>query len=124
MVGGAGIGLTVTAVGADGGLTQPSTVSIRVKEPVAYTVMEGVTALVLHILPEGEDDVRITLSPWQKVVGPDGVIVGAGGVGLSTTVVVPNSTHPPAVVAVTEYAVVAVGLTRSVLSVAVPALHV
>ena len=41
MVGAAGMGFTVTAVGADDGLTQPSTVSTTVNEPVVLTVIKG-----------------------------------------------------------------------------------
>jgi hypothetical protein len=39
-----------------------------------------------HVFPVGEEDVSTTLPPWQKVVGPPAVIVGAAGFG-STEIV-------------------------------------
>ena len=40
-----------------------------------------------HWLPLAALDVRVTLPPAQKVVGPPGVIVGVAGSGLTVTVV-------------------------------------
>jgi len=44
-------------------------------------------------------DVNVTLPPWQNVVGPPGVIVGVGGVGVTVTVVAVEGAllHPLAV---------------------------
>ena len=38
-----------------------------------------------HWLPEALLEVRVTLPPAQKVVGPPGVIVGVAGIGLTVT---------------------------------------
>lgn len=45
----------------------------------------------------------MTLPPAQKVVGPDGVIVGVGGIAFTATVVVPAADGQPFTVTVTEY---------------------
>ncbi len=55
--------------------------------PAAKTVIDCVVAPVLQVLPTALLDVKITLSPEQKVVGPFGVIVGVGGLGLVTTLI-------------------------------------
>lgn len=48
-----------------------------------------------HTFPEGPLDVSVTLSPAQKVVGPDTVITGAGGMGFTvTTVGSDTDVHP------------------------------
>ena len=46
--------------------------------------------------------VRVTEPPWQKVVGPEGVITAVGN-GLTVTVLFFESVHPLAFVAVTVY---------------------
>ena len=56
-----------------------------------------------HWLPDALLEVRVTLPPAQKVVGPPGVIVGVAGVGLTTTLVVPAAEVQPLTVMVTEY---------------------
>ena len=38
-----------------------------------------------QMLPVAEDDVSVTLWPWQKVVAPDAVIVGATGAVVRAT---------------------------------------
>jgi hypothetical protein len=48
--------------------------------------MVWVVALLLQRLPEAALDVRFTLPPAQKVVGPPGVMEGVGGVGFTVTV--------------------------------------
>ena len=40
-----------------------------------------------HWLPDALLEVSVTLPPSQKVVGPEGVMVGVGGIGLTVTVV-------------------------------------
>jgi hypothetical protein len=32
-----------------------------------------------QLLPVAEDEVNVTSSPWQNVIGPEAVIVGTGG---------------------------------------------
>src|SRR5262245_37334308 len=56
-----------------------------------------------HWLPLALDEVRVTLPPAQKVVGPPGVMVGVAGVALTTTFVVPAAEVQPFTVTVTEY---------------------
>ena len=41
----------------------------------------------LQTLPLAALDVRVTLPPLQKVVGPPGVMVGVGGMGFTVTTV-------------------------------------
>ena len=41
----------------------------------------------VQTLPVAELEVKVTVPPWQKVVGPLGVIVGVAGVGLTVTTV-------------------------------------
>jgi hypothetical protein len=63
-------------------------------------------------MPAGAE--RVTLPPAQKVVGPPGVIDGVGGIGLTTTVVVPAGEVQALSVTVREYvpafAAVALGI--------------
>jgi hypothetical protein len=47
--------------------------------------MAFVVAPVDHVFPLGADEVRVTLPPEQKVVGPPGVIVGVAGIGFTVT---------------------------------------
>ena len=63
MTGVGGGGLTVTVSGADGGLTQPSTVSMTVNVPEDDTVIDGVVSLSLHRSPDAADELRTTLPP-------------------------------------------------------------
>ena len=79
MVGADGIGFTVTVTPAEAGDVQPLVVCVTVYVPEAETVMACVVAPVDHKLPEAAEDVRVTLPPVQRVVGPPGVIVGAVG---------------------------------------------
>ena len=37
--------------------------------------------------PVADEDVRVTLSPWQKVVAPEAEIVGVAGTAFTVTVV-------------------------------------
>ena len=48
-------------------------------------MIDCVVAPVLQMLPVALLEVRVTLSPEQKVVGPLAVIVGVAGVGLTVT---------------------------------------
>ena len=49
--------------------------------------MDCVVAPVDHTFPLAELEVNVTLSPAQNVVGPDAVMVGVAGVGVTVTVV-------------------------------------
>jgi hypothetical protein len=46
---------------------------------------------------------KVTLLPWQNVVGPLALIVGVAGVGFTTTSVEPDAEVQPLTVTVTEY---------------------
>ena len=57
--------------------------------------MDCVTSPVDQVFPEADEDVRVTDPPVQNVVGPPAKITGAGGAGLTTTVVAEDAaTHP------------------------------
>ena len=60
----------VTTVGREVREGQPPTLVATVYEPAELTVMEGVVSPVDQRLFVGSDEVRITLPPVQKVVGP------------------------------------------------------
>ena len=62
-----------------------------------------VVAPVDHKYPTPELDVSVTLPPAQKVVGPDAVMVGAGGNELTVTSVAAEGKlrHPLALVTLT-----------------------
>ena len=78
--------MILTVIGADAGLGQPAWVSDTVYVPAVMTTIDWLVSLSLHILPDAEDDVSVTLPPKQNDNGPLAVMVGAGGIGLATTV--------------------------------------
>ena len=49
--------------------------------------MDCVVAPFDQIFPVADDEVKVTLSPVQKVVAPEAVIVGVAGSALTVTVV-------------------------------------
>jgi hypothetical protein len=55
--------------------------------PAVVTVMDCVVSPVDQRLPVVDDEVKVTLPPVQKVVGPPAVIVGVAGMGFTVTVV-------------------------------------
>jgi hypothetical protein len=55
--------------------------------PEAFTTILAVVAPVLQKLPVVDEEVKVTLSPAQKVNGPLVEIVGVTGSGLTTTLV-------------------------------------
>jgi hypothetical protein len=74
----------VTDTGAEAGLGQVLCVSVTVYVPVDFTTIDCVVSPSLHRLPEGEEEVSVTLSPGQKD-SPDAVIDGAAGIGFTAT---------------------------------------
>jgi hypothetical protein len=62
-----------------------ASVWVTEKTPVATTAMDGVVAPVLQVLPVGLEEVRITVSPKQIVVGPLGKMVGVAGGAFTNT---------------------------------------
>lgn len=85
IVGALGMVLTVTVVAAEGADVHPFTVCVTVKLPAVETVIDCVVAPFDHKLPVAALEVRVTLPPVQKVVGPLAEIVGAAGSGRIST---------------------------------------
>jgi len=88
---GAGLLFTVTLTGADAPEQLLEFVTVTEYVPAAFTVIDCVVAPVLHMFPVDELEVRTTLPPWQKVVGPPAVTVVAG---LLFTVTVTGADDP------------------------------
>lgn len=84
MVGVAGSGLTVTAVGAEVAEQPEASVTVTVKLPELLTVIDCVVAPLDQRNDAPALAVSVTLPPAQKVVGPDGVIV-ATAAAMGTT---------------------------------------
>ena len=82
MVGTAGIGLTVMPIGEELAEHKPLS-TVTEYAPEAKTVMLCVVSPVDQRLSMAEDDVRITESPAQNIVGPFAEMVGVAGVGLT-----------------------------------------
>ena len=63
------------------------------------TIIAWVVSLSLHRLPDEAEDVRVTLPPLHKVVGPDTEMVGAGEIGFTVTTTGADGglVHPPTV---------------------------
>ena len=85
IVGVAGKALTVTVVPADCPEVQLPLTTATVYVPLSDTVIEGVVAPFDQMFPVAADEVRITLPPVQKVVGPLAVIVGVVGNAFTVT---------------------------------------
>ena len=89
-----GSGLTVTTVSAV--LLQPfESVTVTVYIPLETTVIVALVAALDHRYPVPPDAVRSTDPPWQKVVGPLGVITAVGG-EFTDTVTLPELVQPAA----------------------------
>ena len=78
---GAGGGLfTVTVDAADVAVQPPAAVTVTVNDPLALTVIDCVVAPFDHNHDRPAEAVSATVPGAQNVVGPEGVIVGAGAV--------------------------------------------
>ena len=66
------------------------------------TEIVAVVAVVDHKYPVPPDAKRFTDLPWQKVVGPPGVMTAVGN-GLTVTTWMAVLVHPLVLVTVTEY---------------------
>jgi len=85
---GVGRGLTVTPVVVDAAEQPFPSVTVTEYEPVAVTVIDCVVSPPGdHTLPVTLLEVKTTLSPEQKIVGPPAVIVGVGGSEFTVTTV-------------------------------------
>ena len=87
IVGVAGLAFTVTTVAADVALQPLAFVICTVYEPAMVTLIDCVVAPFDQRYELPALEVRVTLLPWQKVVAPLGVIVGAAGAAFTVTVV-------------------------------------
>ena len=99
----------VTATGADVAVHELASVTSTVKFPDAATVIDCVVAPLLQLYELALPAARSTLPPWQKLVGPLGVIVVDGLFTVIVTELVER--QPYLSVAVTSYVVVTVGVT-------------
>jgi len=72
--------------------------------PLLSTTIECVVSPLLHKFPTCSLDDSVILFPWQNVVGPLDVIVGADGIGITVTVTVDEAvlSHPFVSVNLTE----------------------
>ncbi|MEO6486922.1 MAG: hypothetical protein ABIO78_03150 [Thermoanaerobaculia bacterium] len=82
----AGAGRTVTDCGLDVAVQLPESVTVTLKMPLAFTMIDCVIAPFDHEYDEPGLAVSVTLPPAQKVVGPDAVML-AVGVVVTVTVV-------------------------------------
>ena len=87
IVGVAGNAFTVTTVGAEAAEAQVPLLTETLYDPPVETVIDCVVAPFDQMFPVAEDEVRVTLPPWQKVVAPEAVIVGVAGSALTETTV-------------------------------------
>ena len=104
---GNGLTVTVTDVAAEQPLASV-TVTEYVVVAVGLTVMEAVDCPLLQLYEEPPEAVMVVDSPLQITLSP--VMAGFGN-GLTVTVTDVAAEQPLASVTVTEYVVVAVGLT-------------
>jgi hypothetical protein len=95
IVGADGTGFTVTTVPADVAVQVPL-LTVTEYVPDADTVIDCVVAPFDQVLPVAAEDVKVTLPPAQKVVGPLAVMVGVDGIGETVTVWLPEfaEEHP------------------------------
>ena len=78
------VGFTITDIGVEVEEQLPyDTLTLYV--PLVVTVIDCDVAPFDHVLPEAEEDVNTTESPWQKIVEFDAVIVGKDPTGLTVT---------------------------------------
>ena len=97
---GAGSGFTVTAANVEAEHPLAFAV-VTIYVPVELTVMDCVVAPFDHRYETKPVPASsVTLPPWQKVVGPFGVITGEGR-GNTVTIAKVEAEHPPAFAVVT-----------------------
>jgi hypothetical protein len=99
----AGLAFTVTATGALVALQPFALVTVTLYEPLAVTLTDCVVAPLdqRYVRPAGA--LRVTLPPWQKVVGPEAPIVAAGRGFTVTAVAALVAVQPLAFATVTLY---------------------
>jgi hypothetical protein len=77
----------LTIVSVDGNESQSPAFTETQYEPASDTVIDRVVAPFDQRLPVAEDDVNVTLPPWQNAVSPEAETVGVVGNGFTVTVV-------------------------------------
>ena len=87
IVGVAGNALTVTKVAAEVAELQVPLLTKTLYDPASETVIDCVVAPFDQRFPVADDEVKVTLPPWQKIVAPDAEIVGVAGTAFTVTVV-------------------------------------
>src|SRR5688572_30112667 len=87
MVGVVGNAFTATVVAAEAAEEQVPLLTKTEYVPAAETVIDCVVAPFDHTFPVADDEVSVTLSPWQNVVAAEAVIVGVVGNAFTVTVV-------------------------------------
>ena len=98
-----GLAFTVTVVADEVALHPPAPVTVTVKEPELFTVMDCVVAPLFQRYELPALAVNTTEPPVQKLVTPFGVMVAAG-TGLTLMVTgAETALHPAPFVTCTEY---------------------
>lgn len=85
IVGEGGNVFTVTVLGAEVPEVHPLVITWTRNVPDELTVMDCVVAPFDQRLFAGEEEVKVTVPPAQKVVGPLAVIVGTAGIVFTIT---------------------------------------
>ena len=100
IVGVAGIAFTVTTVGAETADVQPAATTRSVTLWLEEMVSVVPVPPLLQRFPLALLEVKTTLPPVQKLVGPPGVMVGVAGTGfeVTTTVFETKEVQPNAMV--------------------------
>ena len=101
IVGAVGDGLAVTETGADDAEHPLAFVTVTAYEPDAVTVIDCVVAPFDQRYEAEAGAVSVTLAPAQNVVGPDAVMTGVAGAGLTVTLCDAEAAQPSEFVAVT-----------------------
>jgi hypothetical protein len=92
-----GNGFTVTVIAFEGAEVQPPLFTTTEYVPLVVTEMDWVVAPPgVQTLLTGLLLLRVTFPPAQKVVGPDAVITGVAGSGLTVTTVGAEVAEQPA----------------------------
>ena len=99
----AGKAFTVIVVAAEVALHPPTPVTVAVKDPEAFTVMDCVVAPVFHKYEFPADAVSTTEPPLQKELTPFVVMVAAGTGFTEIFIGVEVALHPAPFVTCTEY---------------------
>src|SRR5687768_3564048 len=92
-------GVDWTVISSESCEVPQASVTVSVIVPVVLTWMEGVVSPVDQLLPVALEDVSVTVSPGQKVVGPPDVI--SAGVDDDSITMCSSESVPQAVLILT-----------------------